>query len=82
MSSTQANDNPGLYPVKDSSLVLVVRLGHEISFRVRLLSTFKTPPYFRSLVVNPAQNIFSSFLPRDPQRRFRFQKTGEQFPTL
>jgi hypothetical protein len=54
MSSTEANNSPGFYPVKNSSLVLAVRLGHEISFGAHLLSTFKTPPHFHALVVNPA----------------------------
>ena len=41
MSNTEANNKPGFYPVKDSRLVLAVRLGHEISFLARLLSPLK-----------------------------------------
>ena len=82
MSSTEVNKNPGLYPLKDSSLVLAVRLGPEINFRACLLSTGKIPPHFHTLVANPAKNLFSRFLSRDPQRRFRSKKPGEQFPPL
>ena len=73
MSSREASNNPGLYPIKGQNLVLAPGLGPEINSRTCpwVLPDLATLP---NAGYPPSFYLSSYILPRDPQWRLRSNK--------